>query len=82
MKKYLSVIAAGAALLCCALEVRVSNGTVSVAGDGMNFTVKDGVITSLPGLEFSKAPNQPAGLGFSGMSSCSVPDTCRGENRH
>ena len=64
MKKYLSVIAAGAALLCCALEVRVSNGTVSVAGDGMNFTVKDGVITSLSGQEFSKAPNLPAGLGI------------------
>jgi len=50
--------------LCGALEVRVSNGTVSVAGDGMNFTVKDGVITSLSGQEFSKAPNQPAGLGI------------------
>jgi hypothetical protein len=64
MKKHLALIAALTTLFCSALEIKISNGTVSVYGDGMNFTVKDGVITSVSGLEFSAAPNQPAGLGI------------------
>ena len=65
MKKILSLtVSICLAALCGAFEVKNSNGTIQVSGNGNSFTIRDGVITAVSGMDFSTAPNQPAGLGI------------------
>ena len=64
MKKIFVPLLVLTGIMCHAMESKIENNVIKISDKNISFTVKDGVITDIYGLQTIGIPNLPVGIGI------------------